>query len=331
MGTTAKPVDAVSARLAEALKKTQRTFPHQQARPGGSAAVAARTSGLNSAQSVSDRLGALAKAAQRKARAAKHNGVNDSVAETDAFSERLAELLKDGADKAASGTEQESSEAASEDSGGPVGTGDHLVKQGECVSSIAKETGHFWKTIWEDAGNTELREVRQAPNVLLEEDRVTVPPIETKQESGATEMRHRFVRLGEPSKLSMRVRDHRGPRVNEPFRLEIDDWSCEGITDADGKIECAIPGDAQKGTLTVGEGSRQMRVSVRLGTVDPVSTTSGVQARLRNLGFKCGPADGELNARTRGALEAFQKLHGLTITGEPDDATRDKLKQEHGT
>jgi peptidoglycan hydrolase-like protein with peptidoglycan-binding domain len=37
-----------------------------------------------------------------------------------------------------------------------------------------------------------------------------------------------------------------------------------------------------------------------------------------------------LGESTRGAIRAFQKERNLNVTGELDDATRQKLKEMHG-
>jgi peptidoglycan hydrolase-like protein with peptidoglycan-binding domain len=57
---------------------------------------------------------------------------------------------------------------------------------------------------------------------------------------------------------------------------------------------------------------------------------SGIQGRLCNLGFACGPVDGKLGPRTRGALRRFQSDRNLSVSGQADNATRDRLKQESG-
>jgi peptidoglycan hydrolase-like protein with peptidoglycan-binding domain len=38
-----------------------------------------------------------------------------------------------------------------------------------------------------------------------------------------------------------------------------------------------------------------------------------------------------MNSATRAALRYFQQQNGLEPTGEPDQQTRDKLKQVHGS
>lgn len=214
---------------------------------------------------------------------------------------------------------------------GPVGSGEHVVKQGECISSIGKDTGHFWETIWNDAGNAELRELRKDPNVLLPDDRVSVPPLRRKEEPGNTEMRHRFVRRGEPAVFRVRVLDHDEPRANEPYTMRIDGKVFTGTTDAEGRLQCQIPSNARSGRLTVGAGEDQMEYEFELGHLDPVTELTGVQHRLTHLGFNCEGIDGVLGPRTRDALRRFQAKHALPESGEPDGQTRIKLREVHGS
>jgi hypothetical protein len=253
----------------------------------------------------------------------------------DEFAERLQSALKKfrpPPPEAESGAAAPATAAAPTDGGtGPIGGGDHVVHPGQCTSSIAKESGHFWETIWTDPANTALREARKDPNVLLPGDRVNVMPIRRKTESGATQMRHRFVRRGEPAFLRLTLMGGDQPRANQPFVLEVDGTEFRSTTDAEGKLVAPIPGNAKRGRLLIGPEGDQQEFPVNLGQVDPISELSGVQSRLNNLGFGCGPADGKLGPQTRSALLRFQEQHELKQTGEPDDATRAKLQEVHGS
>ncbi|GAB3487495.1 L,D-transpeptidase family protein [Amycolatopsis cihanbeyliensis] len=51
----------------------------------------------------------------------------------------------------------------------------------------------------------------------------------------------------------------------------------------------------------------------------------GAQRTLRELGYQVREVTGELDARTRHAVVAFQKVHGLARTGELDAATLGRL------
>jgi N-acetylmuramoyl-L-alanine amidase len=213
----------------------------------------------------------------------------------------------------------------------PVGVGEHVVRTGECVSCIAKQSGHYWESLWHDPANQELRDVRKDPNVLLVGDMVTVPPIRPKSEPGASEMRHRFVRRGEPSKLRMQVmRDHE-PLANQPYELIIDDdQTRKGTTDPEGKLEVPIPGDAKRGVLWVGEEPKRYRYLVQLGAVQPNESIDGVKQRLKNLGYFAGTINRTVDDEMRTALKAFQEKNGMPVTGELDDATRQRIKEAHG-
>lgn len=311
--------DPFAGRLSGLIEKARRPLPHQ---PEADAAKAPNPSLPESPDAAADI-------------AARMNGV--TTPENDEFSGRLSELLAEQDDATADRDARDTEEAAAEDgvadgySTEPVGSGEHVVTQGECMSSIAAETGHFWRTLWNDPANTELREVRADPNVLLPGDRVHVPPPRQKEELGETEMRHRFVRRGEPAMLRMRIRNERGPRANQPFQLEVDGRAhAEGTTDANGVVATPLPPGARRGKLIVGAAPNRVRYRLRFGMLNPLETPTGICERLRNLGFLCGPQNDATNEQVCAALRAFQDRHGLTPTGELDDPTREKLHEEHG-
>jgi hypothetical protein len=202
------------------------------------------------------------------------------------------------------------------------------VKQGDCISSIAEKYGHFWEKLWDHPNNAELREKRKDPNVLYPGDIVFIPDKEEKQESAATEQRHRFRKNGVPAWLRLRLLNYGEPRANESYILDIDGVLFSGTTNADGELECVIPPDAKRGRLRFGE--EHDEYILELGSVDPITEISGVQARLNNLGFDCGAADGAMRSETQAALMEFQKEHELPQSGEPDEKTRNKLLEAHG-
>jgi len=89
---------------------------------------------------------------------------------------------------------------------------DYTVQPGDCISSIAFERGFFWQTLWNDGGNAKLKELRKDPNVLQEGDIVHIPDLTLKQESGATENKHKFKLKGVPAKLKLRLMQPKPPK-----------------------------------------------------------------------------------------------------------------------
>lgn len=228
----------------------------------------------------------------------------------------------------------ETETAQSTQAGGdaPVGQGDWVVAAGDCMSSIALASGHFWKTLWNLSENAELREARKDPNVLREGDKVHVPEIRVKEESGGTDAKHRFRRKGEPSHLELCFLEKDEPRANEPYTLTLDNGkTLEGMTDGDGKLKVPIPGDARSATLKLGKAPDQDEYKLDLGHLAPISQLAGVQARLKNMGYACEPTD-EMDDKTRGAIRSFKRDQKIEpVDDRLDDATRDKIRQKHGS
>lgn len=212
----------------------------------------------------------------------------------------------------------------------PVGEGDYVVKQGDCISSIAREAGHFWQTIWNDPANAQLKQVRKNPNILLPGDRVMVPPLRLREESGQTEQRHKFRRKGIPEFLRLRLlTENDEPVASQPYCLEIDGQLIDGRTGDDGEIEIPIQPNAKRGKLILTQMGEEY--DLMLGEMDPIDSLGGVQARLENLGFDTGGEEACAEETTRQALRNFQERYGLPVTGEPDPSTRNKLNELHGS
>jgi hypothetical protein len=209
---------------------------------------------------------------------------------------------------------------------------EHIVQQGDCISSIAAQYGFTPETIWDFPANSELKQKRQNGNVLFEGDVVVVPDKTLREESRPTDQKHKFLREGIPEMLKIILRDARAiPRKNLPYILVVDGVRSEGKTNQDGLLEEPIPPDAREGRLIVGVGENRETYTLKLGHLDPVTEVSGAQMRLNNLGIDCGPEDGELNPKTVEAIKLFQGQHKLDATGELDDATRQKLLEVHGS
>ncbi len=206
---------------------------------------------------------------------------------------------------------------------------DYKVKQGDCLSNIAHRYGLKWEKVWNHPKNSTLKEKRKNPNVLYPGDMLFIPEKEEKQESGATEQKHRFKVKGVPSKLILVLKDEEDqPRTNVSYILEIDGQLFSGQTDGTGKLEHSIPPNAKKGKLMIEGGPEEY--SLQLGNIDPINEIYGIQARLSNLGFYLGLVDGKMNLETIESIKYFQTEYGLKVNGEADQATCDKLLKEHG-
>ena len=204
----------------------------------------------------------------------------------------------------------------------------YIVKQGDCISSIAFKYGFFPDTIWDDSKNSKLKQDRKDPNVLKPGDEVYIREKEEKEENCASEERHSFKRKGVPAKLIIRFKVENEPRANEAYFLEIDGTLSEGQTDGDGKVEIFIPPDAKKGKISFRKSGDEYELN--LGNLDPITELSGVQGRLMDLGFYSGPVDGKMSEKLEQAIRTFQEKNNLELTGTLDENTRSKIEEAFG-
>ncbi len=203
----------------------------------------------------------------------------------------------------------------------------HVVKQGDSMTSIAEEYGFFWQTLWNHEENAGLRELRENPNVLMADDEVFIPDKTEKTVSANTGSLHQYRRKGIPARLQLRIKDDQAQaRAGVEYTLKIDGREITGTTADDGLISHVIPPRAKKAELELATGEQW---ELNLGHVDPIEYTSGIQARLKNLGFYDGENSGELDDATREAIRSFQESEDLSVTGEPDQQTRDALTDAH--
>src|SRR5688572_11847779 len=104
---------------------------------------------------------------------------------------------------------------------GPVGQGNHVVAEGECISLLAAKHALRTQDIFDHPANAELKAIRKNPNILFPRDRVTIPSVTEKTESRATDNRHPFQLLGEKVFLRIQVLDRDRPLANQPYTLTV--------------------------------------------------------------------------------------------------------------
>jgi hypothetical protein len=206
----------------------------------------------------------------------------------------------------------------------------HKVSRGDGIARIAWQYGFFPDTVWNHPPNAALKSLRQNSEILQPGDEVAVPDKEPKQESGPTDRRHRFRLYGIPVKFQVRLMWDDEPRAGLPYEFIIDgNRRVSGTTDAEGWIRVPLMPDAQTGRLIIDHGAEVY--NLQLGYVDPLDSLTGIQSRLRNLGFFEGDSDGQASPALTSAIADFQRHYQLDVSGQIDDATRNALRQTFGS
>jgi hypothetical protein len=201
----------------------------------------------------------------------------------------------------------------------------YVVQQGDCITSIAGTYGFHWQTLWD--ANPDLKAKRVNPNALLPGDIVQIPDKDLRIETRPTDAHHKFVLKGEQPKLKVVLERYNRPLANQNYTLTVEGATFSGTTDERGYLEAPIEPTAKTGKLSVPD--CHIQCTFNLGYIDPFDEIGGAQGRLQNLGFLIGDATGVIDQPTTDAIMLFQSTYGLEATGELDDATQNKLKEQH--
>ena len=211
----------------------------------------------------------------------------------------------------------------------------YTVVQGDCLSSIAKQFGIAdWRTIYNDSKNAAFKQKRPNPNVIFPGDVLYIPDKTRKEVDRPAGARHKFKTKTQKTKVRIRLRNEDDAGFSgKKYELDIGGRKLTGTTAGDGLIEQDIPADAVAGVLTLWLDSDTSKPglvwALKIGDLDPVEENSGIQARLKNLGFDPGPVDGIVGPKTSAAILSFQMKYGLPENGKVDSALRDRLRDIH--
>ena len=211
----------------------------------------------------------------------------------------------------------------------------HTVQQGECLSRIAQAYGfRDYTAIYNHPDNGSLRNKRPNPNILLPGDQVLIPDKAPSEHAVPTGRAHRFVVKSPRRKLNLIFQDDTGePLAEVAYRLTAAQFQRDGKTEVDGSIRLALPADVDWVDVEMFSTKRRFhigRLDPHWDTASDAAVISGIQARLRNLGYDAGPADGLLGPRTRRAIRLYEQQNDMTVTGEPGKVVASKLASDHG-
>jgi len=202
---------------------------------------------------------------------------------------------------------------------------------------IAKQAGFSeYKVIYDDAHNASFRAARPNPDILYPGDKVYIPDLDPGHDAAETDKKHKYVIKTPKVTLDVYLRRNGVPLKNRDYTLKFKDLDGKdqkltGNTGADGHL-------LQKEKILVGVAEVKLTLAnlpsytrtLKLGFLHPITVASGVQMRLNNLGFACGPANGAQSPGYTAALQAFQQKHlPQNVTGKADNDTLDALRNEY--
>ena len=159
----------------------------------------------------------------------------------------------------------------------------HVVRPGEHLAELAVRYGTDAATIWALALNEGLKSAGRTPEILCAGDLLHVPSVERRFAPVTVGQVNTFTASVPTVELTVKVTGTDGKGLaNEAF--EAPSLGVNGTTDADGtiqlkKVPCTLK------FVDVLLPVKGVRLTLRVGYLDPVSTPAGKAQRLTHLGY----------------------------------------------
>jgi N-acetylmuramoyl-L-alanine amidase len=205
----------------------------------------------------------------------------------------------------------------------------YVIRQGDYLVKLAARMGFDAATVWGDPKNKALADLRGDMNILRPGDVIylpdPVPPVWLPANVGATNV---YTAEGATCEVTLTLQYAGQPLVGASFTVEELPGLGTLTTGGGGNVTLTVPLNLVAVTLDFPDLGVAQRL--RIGHLDPLTTPSGQLGRLRNLGFAAdGAFDSEQDALSD-AVETYQRMSKVDVTGELDAAAQDTLKTAHG-
>lgn len=207
----------------------------------------------------------------------------------------------------------------------------YVVRQGDYLAKIAAALGCAEGELWEHPQNQPLRDAGRTPELLAPGDVLYVPDGPSRTVDARLQSDNAFTAWVPEVSVRVTFQINGVPRASQRYKVLDTGRAQEGLTDAAGLAAFDVAMTAR--TVRVVFDDPPAVYHVNIGFTDPSTERAGVFDRLRQLGYLPMEATAAevTDGRVRGALAAFQQDHGLTPSGETDDATRERLVAAFGS
>lgn len=210
----------------------------------------------------------------------------------------------------------------------------HVVRPGECLSEMAYRRACSAATVWTHVKNAELKALRPNPEVLAPGDVIWLPkgPSARALDVWPGMTLNAFATIPSRTLTVRLIHDDGTPLAHEAFEVVGGRAPPPATTDEAGHAVFEVPMTTKEASLILP--ARALRLVVKPGRLDPISTLEGAVGRLHNLGYgghdldRLSPA--EWDEYVPFLLAWFQREQGLPPTGILDDATKAALSSRGG-